>query len=617
MARLSRYVAVALGAILLPSGSAFDWNIFGSSDGPMHRKSSTDELNADTFAQHLKDHPVTAVLFYAPWCFYSQQVMPAWDLASQKLNIHDPPVKLAKLDAHRYGNVGDKYGVNAFPMIKLFVDGTVFDFDSRQGRGWQQIVKWVNHHIDRDHVLKDEQDAEHFLHDNDLTVVGLFPDGHNSSGFQKSTRHFDDVMFAEARGTEISTKIGEQLARHASLTCETVSIGHSRETSKTVELPREKMKCESAPRNPQRPDWTDKFAPTVTGKNLEVHRSDQATSGWDQNLQLKCCDEDTDAVPKLKVPVPSIVMFMPHDERFAVYEGPVDDQHAVDKWVQARRTPMIMRLTMETAEQIFQSGPEKQPVLFLISKVTGAAEEKENEVILREAAKSLRGRVTFCVSGSQTQIERRLMDLAGADEDQLPVLTLIEAHAGDGQMHAGKKYRLPLKGLQAPQVTKFIDDYDSGSLKTWLKSEPEPTAADMSGPVGVLVGSTYTAIAHDDTKDVLVDFYAPWCGHCRKFEPLYKDLAKSLKHVKTLKITKLDATRNEVEGMQIMAFPTIVLFPGNGRPEVMYQGGRQPADIVTFLKSHCSFKFDDRPPKEAPKEASAESGLLDATEEDL
>merc|ERR1711941_168137 len=87
-----------------------------------------------------------------------------------------------------------------------------------------------------------------------------------------------------------------------------------------------------------------------------------------------------------------------------------------------------------------------------------------------------------------------------------------------------------------------------------LKSEPEPTAEDQAGPVGVLVGSTFSATAHDNEKDVLVNFYAPWCGHCRKFEPLYKELAKKLKHVKSLKIMKLDATRNEVEGCKSPLF---------------------------------------------------------------
>merc|ERR1712000_351684 len=107
-------------------------------------------------------------------------------------------------------------------------------------------------------------------------------------------------------------------------------------------------------------------------------------------------------------------------------------------------------------------------------------------------------------------------------------------------------------------------------------------------------GSTFYEAAHDLTKDVLVNFYAPWCGHCKKFEPQYKDLAKKLKHVQSLRISKLDATRNEVEGMTIQSFPTVALFPaGDTHPKrpVAYQGSRTPEEMIQWLHEVCSIKF--------------------------
>jgi protein disulfide-isomerase A1 len=606
--------SVLVATWLLFSVHGFEWPSLGL--GPTISQHATDELNADNFDDYMKDKAVVAILFYAPWCFYSQQVMPSWDLAGQKLKIHEPPVHLAKIDAHRYGSIGDRYGVNAFPTMKLFIDGTVFEYDNGQGRGWQQIVKWVNRHIDRDHVLKSVEDSDHYLNDNELTVIGLFDDTaveKNSSIFVKSARHFDDISFAEARGNEISTAIAAHIARHATLVCETIDIGQSADNAKKVDLPRDHMHCGDTPKNPQRPEWSDKYKSTVEGKQLSVQRLDEQ-GGWQQFVQMRCCDEETeDHKAKMHdVPVPSIVMFMPHDERFAKYDGDMDDIHQLDKWISARRAPMVQRLSGETAEKIMDSGPDKTPVLFLITN----SPKDPLEDVMREAAKTLRGRVLVALSGLSSPIEKRLADLAGADEEQLPVVTLIDAHGGGGgNYHSSKKYRLDTNGLTVDTIVKFIGDYEAGRLKPWLRSEAV-TKEDMLGPVGVLVGSNFREVAQDTETDVLIDFYAPWCGHCRKFEPNYKALGKKLQHVKTVKILKLDATRNEVEGMMIQGFPTIILFKAGETParQVHYSGNRQPEDMVQWLHQHCHIPFDDRPPVEATT-AEPVSGLLDEFEE--
>jgi len=56
-----------------------------------------------------------------------------------------------------------------------------------------------------------------------------------------------------------------------------------------------------------------------------------------------------------------------------------------------------------------------------------------------------------------------------------------------------------------------------------LKSEEIPAHNDE--PVKVLVGKNFEEIVYDETKDVLVEFYAPWCGHCKSLAPKYDELA--------------------------------------------------------------------------------------------
>jgi protein disulfide-isomerase A1 len=43
-----------------------------------------------------------------------------------------------------------------------------------------------------------------------------------------------------------------------------------------------------------------------------------------------------------------------------------------------------------------------------------------------------------------------------------------------------------------------------------------------------------------------MEYYAPWCGHCKKLAPIYDELATTLSVVDNLVVAKMDATANEV-----------------------------------------------------------------------
>ncbi|KAF9585717.1 protein disulfide isomerase (PDI) protein [Lunasporangiospora selenospora] len=91
---------------------------------------------------------------------------------------------------------------------------------------------------------------------------------------------------------------------------------------------------------------------------------------------------------------------------------------------------------------------------------------------------------------------------------------------------------------------------------------------------------------------VMVEFYAPWCGHCKNLVPHYKDAAKNLKGIAKLGAIDCDDDKNRPICSQygIQGFPTIKVFPAiRGKRTAKYpsdyQGARSAKAIVDHLVS--------------------------------
>lgn len=75
----------------------------------------------------------------------------------------------------------------------------------------------------------------------------------------------------------------------------------------------------------------------------------------------------------------------------------------------------------------------------------------------------------------------------------------------------------------------------------------------------VLVGRTHDKFAYQP-NDVLVEYYAEWCPHCKTLAPIWSQLADELKDVSGLKIAKMLATDNETKYFNVSGYPAIALY---------------------------------------------------------
>ena len=182
----------------------------------------------------------------------------------------------------------------------------------------------------------------------------------------------------------------------------------------------------------------------------------------------------------------------------------------------------------------------------------------------------------FFTSKVTSGLGQRLSDYIGVTASSAPALWIIHPANRDLSkfQHKGE--------LTAAAVTKFIAEFRSGSLEKVYKSEEVPATNDE--PVKVVVGKNFDDIVKNSGKFVLLEFYAPWCGHCKSLAPIYEDLAKKHAGIDKLVIAKIDATGNEIPGVSVQGFPTIKWFvPGKSEP-TDYSGERTLEGFTAFLK---------------------------------
>jgi protein disulfide-isomerase-like protein len=153
------------------------------------------------------------------------------------------------------------------------------------------------------------------------------------------------------------------------------------------------------------------------------------------------------------------------------------------------------------------------------------------------------------------------------DVSGFPTLKYFPAGSTVGETYSG--------GRTAPDLVDFVNK------KTGLNGRVKeaPTS------VVVLTADNFDSIVKDETKNVLVEFYAPWCGHCKKLAPDYDKVGQSFDGENNVVIAKLDADAHKetASGYDVSGYPTLLWFPRDNKAGVAYEGGRTPKDFVEFV----------------------------------
>ncbi|KAF2676031.1 disulfide isomerase [Lentithecium fluviatile CBS 122367] len=112
-----------------------------------------------------------------------------------------------------------------------------------------------------------------------------------------------------------------------------------------------------------------------------------------------------------------------------------------------------------------------------------------------------------------------------------------------------------------------------------------PAIASASAVVD-LDPTNFDSIVLKSGKPALVEFFAPWCGHCKNLAPVYEELGTNYQHaVDKVTIAKVDADNHKELGKRfgVSGFPTLKWFDGKSDKPVDYDGGRDLESLAKWV----------------------------------
>ncbi|KAL6899781.1 hypothetical protein ACP4OV_006439 [Aristida adscensionis] len=282
---------------------------------------------------------------------------------------------------------------------------------------------------------------------------------------------------------------------------------------------------------------------------------------------------------------PVVRLFKPFDELFV--DSQDFDKDALEKFIQVSGFPTVVT---------FDTAPTNQKYLLKYFENTGAKamlflsfsddriEAFKNQFY--EAAKQYAAQNISFLIGDVTDAQGAFQYF-GLKESDVPILFIQASDA---------KFIKPT--VEPDQILPWLKDYTDGTMVPYVKSDPIPEVNDQ--PVKVVVANNLHDMVFNSGKNVLLEFYAPWCGHCQKLAPILDEVAVSLQNDEDVIIAKMDATTNDIPSdFTVEGYPAMYFYSSGGNL-LSYDGGRTAEAIIDFINMNKGSK-----PGEAPVEDDA------------
>jgi len=250
-----------------------------------------------------------------------------------------------------------------------------------------------------------------------------------------------------------------------------------------------------------------------------------------------------------------------------VYEGGATDKVALEGWIKKNYHGLCGHRTTDNAKDF------GNPLVVAYFGVDYAKNPKGTNYWRNRVMKIAKAHpdMTYAISNKddfQHELSEYGFDYVKGDT---PVVAAKDAK--------GQKFKMEAT-FTMDAFGEFLTGLKAGDLEPYMKSEPVP---ENQGDVKVAVAKNFDELVTNNKKDVLVEFYAPWCGHCKKLTPIYDELGEKMKD-EDVEIVKMDATANDVPpSFSVSGFPTLFWLPSSTKKAESYNGGRELDDFIKFV----------------------------------
>ncbi|GHP08265.1 hypothetical protein PPROV_000700600 [Pycnococcus provasolii] len=271
-------------------------------------------------------------------------------------------------------------------------------------------------------------------------------------------------------------------------------------------------------------------------------------------------------------------LYKKYDNEYDAFEGSIESE-ALKEFFNEKSTPLVVTFDQDPKNRarmnkVFSSEKPK-----MLAFVDFASKEDEMRRVLTEQAPKYKEHVNILIADFKDN--DRAMEFFGLSKDSKKATVVIHSMADN------KKYVQEVEG-DFSKVATFMQGFADGKLEAHVKSEPIPDK--NNDPVYVLVAKEFEKVMGSG-KDVMVEFYAPWCGHCKKLAPIYDEVGTEFKSNDKVVVANFDATANDVPdaAFNVKGFPTLYFKNGKTGEISQYEGAREKDALIKYIKEKGAF----------------------------